>query len=418
MTDNLLQSATRKNLRQLSAIRSIAFGGQLTSLVFFSQVQPIGLPFTILSAILALYGLVILMIWRRCFWAQPISEFEFFGHIVTDILFFSVLLFYSGGGSNPFVFYFLVPLSVSAATLPWRFTLSAAILSLGAYSLLLKYHVPIPALRPGHHAGASADLHILGMWLNFCLSAALITYFVTRMSAELRLREQAIAQQREDRLVDEQVLGIATLAAGTAHQLGTPLNTMKILLEELKAEPLTGQASEDIKLLEQQLEQCRSTLQQLVKTAGETSIDAVHQVPLRQYFSELLEHWQLLRPKVSLDLSIAASAPAISARLHPTISQALVSLLNNAADASPEKIAVTIDWDQRYAHLEITDYGDGIPAEIRKGLNKPFTSSKPEGMGLGLFLTKATLNRFGGEVILRSSPQGTKTTVTFRIGDD
>lgn len=410
------QPATNNNLRQLGVIRAIALICQLLSLAYFTFLKPIGLPGAILSKILALYALVTLLTWQRSFWSKRISETEFFTHILIDVLFFSVLLFYSGGGTNPFVFYYLVPISISAVTLPRCFTLGTAALSLIAYCVLLRFHVQIPPLEPDHHH--SGKLHLLGMWLNFCLSAALITYFVTQMAEELRRQEQAIARQRENRMVDEQILGIATLAAGTAHELSTPLNTMKILLEELKNAPLDNQSREDVQMLEQQIDQCRTTLQQLVKTASETTDQEIQAQPLRAYFTTLLERWQLLRPQTRLDLTIAASAPAIEARLHPTIAQALISLINNAADASPEKITVNIDWDQHLVRLQIIDYGTGFHPLIEIELNEPFTSSKPNGMGLGLFLTKATLNRFGGEVHLQSSPSGTTTTVTLKIDDE
>ncbi len=416
MTDDAPnQSATRRHLQQLSTIRFIALGCQLLALVFFSQVRPIGLPAGVLGGILAVYALIILLTWRRSFWQKAISEVEFFGHIVVDILFFSALLFYSGGGTNPFVFYYLVPISISAATLPRHFTLSAAVLSLTSYSLLLRFYVPIPALQPGHHGDQSGDLHIVGMWLNFCLSAALITYFVTRMSGELRAQEQATARHREDQLVDEQILGIATLAAGTAHELGTPLNTMKILVEELKTTEANDQVHDDIGLLERQIDQCRITLQQLVKTAGESTAEASVSEPVRSYFETLIERWQLLRPQVPLNAEITPSAPPVSARFHPSVSQALISLINNAADASPEKIRISVDWDHSQARLVITDHGAGVSPAIRQDNPRPFTSSKPDGMGLGLFLTKATLKRFGGEVSLQSKPQGTTTTVTLKF---
>ena len=311
---SLTISAARQNLRQLSIIRNIALGGQLFALLFFSQIQDIGLPVTTLSIVLALYGLVIVTTWWRSFQSPAITELEFFSHLLLDILFFTALLYFSGGASNPFVSYYLVPISIAATTLPLRYTWSIALLSLGAYSWLLVNYLPIPALSPaleqGDHHDSSNNLHILGMWCNFVVSALLITYFVTRMASTLKEQEIKLAQQREDQLRDEQVIGIGTLAAGTAHELGTPLNTMKILVDEMRDEIQDEKSDfdEDLSILQQQIEQCRTTLKQLVVTA-EASTDGLEIKPIREYFGKLLERWQVMRPKIQANIHYSDNLP-------------------------------------------------------------------------------------------------------------
>ncbi len=415
--DTLTISAARQNLRQLSIIRNIALGGQLLALLFFSQIQDIGLPVITLSVVLAFYGIVIAATWWRTFQSPTITELEFFCHLLIDILFFTALLYFSGGASNPFVSYYLVPISIAATTLPLRYTWSIALLSLGAYSWLLVNYLPIPALSPaqeqGHHHGSSNNLHILGMWCNFVVSALLITYFVTRMASTLKQQEIKLAQQREDQLRDEQVIGIGTLAAGTAHELGTPLNTMKILVDEMKDEKPELEA--DLSILQQQLEQCRTTLKQLVLTA-ETSTDGLEIKPIREYFNKLLERWQVIHPKIQAVIAYADNLPEYETRFHPTIAQALMNLLNNAADASPRQVDVTLFWDANVVELNIRDYGKGITAKQQESLGKPFYSEKTDGMGLGLFLTQASINRYGGEVTIRpAAGKGTLTRVTLPL---
>jgi two-component system sensor histidine kinase RegB len=423
--EKLTISAARQNLRQLSIIRNIALGGQLLALLFFSQIQTIGLPVNILSVILAFYALIIIATWWRSFQKPAITEPEFFGHLLMDILFFTALLYFSGGASNPFISYYLVPISIAATTLPTRYTWSVALLSLGAYSWLLGNHFPIPALAPmsehGHHS-SSNNLHIMGMWCNFAVSALLITYFVTRMASTLKQQEIKLAQQREDQLRDEQVIGIGTLAAGTAHELGTPLNTMKILVDEMQHEPSDSNASnfhpsdfkEELTILQQQIEQCRTTLKQLVATA-ETSTDSLEVKPAREYFDKLLERWQVMRPKTQANIYYADNLPECTIRFHPTIAQSLTNLLNNAADASSE-VDVNLSWNTKAVQLSIRDYGKGITSEQLETLGQPFNSDKPDGMGLGLFLTQASVNRYGGEVsISPADDQGTLTQVVLPL---
>lgn len=419
-------SAARQNLRQLSIIRNIALGGQLLALLFFSQIQNIGLPVTVLSVILAFYALVIGITWWRSFQQPAITELEFFGHLLMDILFFTALLYFSGGASNPFISYYLVPISIAATTLPTRYTWSVALLSLGAYSWLLANYHPIPALSPmsGHeHHDSSNNLHIMGMWCNFAVSALLITYFVTRMASTLRQQEIKLAQQREDQLRDEQVIGIGTLAAGTAHELGTPLNTMKILVDEMQYEKSDSnpsdfhplEFSEELTILQQQIEQCRTTLKQLVATA-ETTTDSLEIKPVHEYFDKLLERWQVMRPKTQANIHYAENLPKCTISFHPTIAQSLTNLLNNAADASLD-VDVDLFWDKETVKLSIRDYGKGITSEQQEALGQPFNSNKPDGMGLGLFLTQASVNRYGGEVTISpAESQGTLTQVVLPLG--
>lgn len=426
--DTLIISAARQNLRQLSIIRNIALGGQLLALLFFSQVQDIGLPVITLSTVLALYGIVIAATWWRSFQSPAITEPEFFSHLLIDILFFTALLYFSGGASNPFVSYYLVPISIAATTLPLRYAWSIALLSLGAYSWLLVNYLPIPALSPaleqGHHHDSSNNLHILGMWCNFVVSALLITYFVTRMASTLKQQEIKLAQQREDQLRDEQVIGIGTLAAGTAHELGTPLNTMKILVDEMRGEisdeirDEKTDLDDDLSILQQQIEQCRTTLKQLVTTA-ETATDSLEVKPIREYFHKLLERWQVMRPKTQANIHYADNLPECKTSFHPTVAQSLTSLLNNAADASPEQVDVALSWDTKTVELSIRDYGEGITQKQQETLGKPFHSEKPDGMGLGLFLTQASINRYGGEVTISPAEgRGTLTRVVLPLIDE
>jgi len=408
-------SAVRLNLQRLSIIRNIALGGQLLALFFFSQLSDIGLPIIILSVLLAIYALVIGVTWWRSFRQPPITELEFFNHLVVDIVFFSALLYFSGGAANPFISYYLVPISIAAATLPARFTWSTVILSLLTYSLLMNFNISVPALMPTHMSGHNHDgsnLHLLGMWFNFAISAGLITYFVTQMAKTVRTQEAKIARQREDALRNDQILAIGTLAANTAHELGTPLNTMKVLVDELVAEDIDDQ---EMRILQQQVEQCRETLKQLVDTAESTRQEQQPQ-PLHEYFENLMEHWQVIKPELIASISFAENLPSTAALLHPTIAQSLLNLLNNAADASPEKVSVDIHWDTEFATLAIRDYGQGNANDIADHSGRPILSEKPGGMGLGLFLSQASLSRFGGEINIENAKGGgVLTTITLQL---
>lgn len=401
--------AARANLRQLSYIRYIAIGAQAITLIVFGQVYPLGLPIPILSAMVVVFLLVAIATHWRTYLPRTISNGEFFSHLLMDIFALSAVVYFSGGASNPFISYYLVPISIAAITLPGAMTWAVTLVSLTAYSLLVFFYHAIGGLDP-HSAhtggtGNSGNLHILGMWINFGLSAGLITYFVIRMAETLRQQEAELSAQKEEQMQDEQLLAIATQAASAAHELGTPLNTMKLLIDELKTTALAPDQRQDLSTLDKQIQRCHRTLQSLVRAAAFESQEP-EVATVSNYIASLLDSWRLLRPDVNPSISIAENCPDIRARFHPVLRQSLQNLLNNAADASPDHVAVDISWDENTLDLEVRDRGPGITPEQAEKLGTPGPSKKPGGLGIGLFLSHNSLNRHGGQVRLTNAPQG------------
>lgn len=401
-------SAPTQNLQRLLAIRCVLVLALLAAIGFAYVSGELPLPYLMLSFILTGLTAISVVTWLRLQQPWPVTEGEFFSQIVIDIISITLLLYFSGGASNPFVSYYLVPLSISAATLAWHYTWMVALLSLAAYSSLLFYNLPVPALAPSaahHHANSGLNLHIIGMWLNFVVSAGLITYFVVKMAAALRQQENQLVSHREDSLRDEQVMAVATLAAGTAHELGTPLSTVKVLINEMQSDYRDNKAlSEDLALLKSQVDQCRDSLHQLAQQAGQ--YQHAQPQPLRAYCNQLIDKWLLMRPQVKADINVSSSAPDIDITLHATVDQSIINLLNNAADASPGQVDVAIDWDTQALRIDIGDRGKGVPVEFADQLGKPFLTSKGKGLGLGLFLTHATLSRYQGTVKLYNREGG------------
>jgi two-component system sensor histidine kinase RegB len=401
-----MDSAIHHNLYRLGLIRAVVILGQCLALIYFSAFKPLGLATTEIAWILGIYASISIATANRNRFKVPITNKEFFIHLLVDIIFFSVLLYFSGGASNPFISYYLIPISIAAITLPRSYTVWIALIALFGYSLLLMYYVPVMAIAPSHmgHAMAGNNLHILGMWANFAISAAIISYFVSQIANELARQQQKIAEHREQQLENEQLLAIGTLAAGTAHELGTPLNTMRLLVDEMQQD---NNSNKDIDLLSQQIDQCKTTLKQLQSTANESSVNSYSNQTLHSYFDQLIERWQLMRPELNASVSYAKSEiPAPTIRFHPTIAQSILNLLNNAADASPSEVEVSISWSETEVIISIKDFGEGYETTSSKHINKPFASNKTDGLGLGLFLSQSTVTRFGGSISLDKLPEG------------
>ncbi len=414
-------SAMRQNLRRLVYIRYIALAGQLAALFVFSQHYDLNLPLNTLGPLIAFFTTIIILSHARTYWMKPLQQTEFCAHILIDIAALTALLYFTGGATNPFVSYYLVPISIAAITLPTIMTWGVTAVSLIAYSGLVFFHYPLEGLAPqAMHTDHDqtlvgvfgVNLHILGMWVNFALSAGLITYFVVQMAEALRRQEAELSAQKEEQMQDEQLLAIATQAAGAAHELGTPLNTMKLIIDNLQHEHLNGSQRKDIAILDQQIHRCHTTLQNLIRAAsfddkGDKSI------LVSIYVEELMDNWQLMRPDVHTVIILDDNSPPIKASFHPAIQQSLQNLLNNAADASPKQIEINISWNRKELHVEIRDYGPSISAEQIETLGhltSPTASNKPGGLGIGLFLSHHSLNRHGGHVSLSNTEGGGLTT--------
>lgn len=391
-------TTARHNLRQLTAIRYVLLAALALALLGLPELTEPRVR-QALALLLVLFAVLNAVTRHRTRLPRPISESEFFGHLLLDIGGLSLVLYLSGGASNPLVSYYLVPVSIAAATLTARLSWAVAALAFGCYSLLLLWYRPVAALEPAMHHG-EINLHVLGMWANFAVSAALISYFLVNMATELRRQQQHLERQREEQLRDEQLLAIATLAAGAAHELGTPLNTMKLLIDGAREEP-PELSTTDLDTLSTQLERCRVTLRKLVQAGDLGHTPAGRDV--REYLEALIERWQVIRPDARANVRLDADSPELDAYFHATLEPALQNLLDNAADASP-RIEIQGRWNKTQLELCIRDFGPGIRQDDR--LPRPGHSDKPDGLGLGLFLSHATIERHGGTVTLSPAPGG------------
>lgn len=370
-----------------------------------------------ITSALIVMGAINLLTFFRLKQTLAVTQLEFFIHLLVDLACLSLVFYLSGGANNPFISYFLVPICVSAATLSGRQTLIITCLSICSYSLLLYFHIPLPILSPEHqHTATRVNAHVLGMWLNFFISASLITYFVVKMAKDLRMQEEQLNRWREDEIRDEQLMAVATLAAGTAHELGTPLSTMKLLLSELRQDHCSNhQLAQDLTLLQQQVEQCSIILRGLVHTAEQTKDGQFPQQPIQNFCESIIERWKIIRPNAKSHIAFRNNSPKKQQSFHPSISQAIINLLNNAADADPNNLKIYIEWDDFNLEWKIEDEGPGIPDTIAQQLGKSFVDSD-KGLGIGLYLTHATINRYGGSISLHDrQPTGTLTHLHLPI---
>lgn len=399
-------SASRQNLWRLSWIRLLVLFSQAGTLVaaYLSQLVSLDwgpLLLVILSAVL-LYSLTALRL--RLHW--PVTELEFAVQLGLDLLLHSLLLYYTGGSTNPFVAYYLVPLTIAAATLPWTYPVVLSGLALSGYTVLLIWYRPLE-INGNQHDQLLISMHLFGMWLNFALSAVFITFFVSRMAQTVRDQEEDQAGHREEVLRDQQLMAVAAQAAGAAHELGTPLSTMSVLLGELRQEYRDQYGlQEDLALLQEQVGLCKSTLQNLVRAAEADRQQSIQTKSLVKWFEESLNRWHLMRPEATYTYEYSGTGDIPLVRPPADFGQALLNLLNNATDACADNLVIDLHWDEQEVCISIQDRGTGVPIQIIEQLGKPFITTKGKGLGLGLFLSQASITRVGGRVKLYNRESG------------
>ena len=304
------------------------------------------------------------------------------------------LVYFSGGYANPFISLLLVPLILCAVTLPammaWLMTAWVAVL----YSLLAAYYLPLALMLTDR---AAIHLHLLGMWLDFLLTAVLVAAFVTRLAVALRRREADLARAREQALRDEQIFALGMQAAAAAHDLATPLSSLRLSLGEL-ARDYSGddELAPGLAAMTGQVERMKSVLDRLAAAAGAARAAGTLNRALNDWIAEVFDHWRLMRRQVAACVKMAGPAPAPVVREAPSLVSALSTLLNNAADASPGELELDAGWDTQALDIRVSDRGPGLAA----------SASKPEGWGVGLMLARAALERFGGSIDLAPRPGG------------
>jgi len=403
-------SALKQNLRRLCWIRCILLMVQCAALTY-AYATELSLPFEHIGKLLLLSLAIIAFSFWRASPARPwpVTEMEFLVHLLADVLVLCLLLYLTGGASNPLVSLLLIPLTISAALLPARYTRVITAFSLASYSALLYYFIPLDILST-HHAPTGISPHIAGMWFTFLLSALLITYFITRMAQTLRLQELHLQRNREETLRDEQVLAVATLAAGAAHDLGTPLATMRVLLTELEHDTAGDKPlNDDIKLLGTQVERCKTSLQSLVSSAQDQAAGEELVVPTEDFLLQLLDSWRSLCPEIKVEAQMADDVRGTRLQNTPSLTQAMMNLLNNAAEVS-EVIDIDVSRQNNSLRITLRDYGPGISPDLLNQIGHSLLRQSEHGMGLGLFLTHATIERIGGSIQLENHPEGGSIT--------
>ena len=412
-------SASTANLRQICWLRCVLLSCEIVGLIVASLLLQYPLPFLPLFLITLVNTVFIgATLWRLAVLPAPVTQQELFWQLSLDVLGQSLLLYFTGGYTNPLVSIYLVIITTGAALLPvrqsWLLT-SAAIV---AYTLLMNWYQPLGkdiSVVLHSRQRQMINLHLLGMWFTFVISAGLINYFVVIMALALRRQTESIAQNRERQLRDETIMAIAIQAAGTAHELGTPLSTMAVILGDLQQEYSNEPAlTEDLNLLRTQVNQCKKKLSLLVQNSHYSGVE---NISITRFLENTLEQWQLVRPNIPVIYSPPCwkQPPVIQCDL--SLTQAIISLLDNAAKSCKKQITLSVIHNTTKTTIRIDDQGAGISETVAQQAGTIiFNSPDSDGMGLGLLLSCASIERLGGQVMLYNrGGSGVRTEIVLPV---
>ncbi len=376
--------------------RLILVGGALVFAEVLVVVLLVGLlharlPLASLALVIALHLTINVIAWIRL-GRTGMSAVELALQLAVDASSIATVVFLTGGYANPFISLLLVPLILAAVSLPpfhaWGMAFWVGVL----YTLLMRFYRP---LETQVSSQVAVDMHLFGMWLNFLMTAALVAAFVGRLSAILRRRDAQLAEAREQRLRDEQLFALGLQAASAAHDLATPMASVRITLDELRRDYAgDDELDRPLALLSGQLARMESVLERLGGAARGRGQSAGPPLPAGAWVARGLERWGLMWPKARVDLDIAEGLPAIPD--DAALEAVFMTLLNNAAEASPEDISVAVRRETDGLILTVADRGAGLLAE----------GGKPSGWGVGLELANATLARLGGTLAVGDRPGG------------
>jgi two-component system sensor histidine kinase RegB len=338
-----------------------------------------------------------------------------------DAFILTALLALSGGYSNPFSTMYLVNVALATVLLDAAWAWAMLGTSLALFALLFAlHHVGVLQVLSTLDNDEIMALHMQGMWVSFAVAAAFIVYIVARVQLALTRVEEALAAERSLSARKDKVASLATLAAGAAHELSTPLSTIAVAVKELmrSAERSGSQAGalEDLALIREQVGRCRDILHHMSAQAGENAGEPIIELPLADWVEEAMAF--LADPK-RIELHAGSDLAAYAVAGPPRgLARALRSLLKNAVLASSpdEPVVLRVAVEAGQVRIQVIDRGVGMPVEILSRAGEPFFTTKVpgEGMGLGLFLTQTLAEQLGGSLELRSTP-GTGTTATLKL---
>lgn len=392
-----------QNMLQLVQLRWLAIAGQCVTILLTHYAFGIVLPIVPMLAVLA--GLALLnavsMLWLRS--GRPIDNRALLVALLLDVLCLSVQLYFSGGATNPFVSLFLLQVVLGSVLLKQGSTWVVVVVTSIAFALLTIVYRPI--VLPDDYRTSLFQLHVQGMWVCFALVAVLLVMFVTRINRNLRARDAHLAAMQRQAAEEDHIVRIGLLASGAAHELGTPLSSLSVILGDWRRAPgIAGDPdlAHDLSEMQAEVQRCKAIVTGILLAAGEARGEASTVTSVRAFFGRVVADWQAARGFAGLryDDAFGVDVPIVS---DTVLQQMVFNLLDNAAEASSEEIRIGLARDGDMLLVTVADRGSGFATATLDAIGRPYNSTKrTAGAGLGLFLVANVMRKLGGTMEARN----------------
>jgi two-component system sensor histidine kinase RegB len=404
---NLEHAAGYRNMQQLIQLRWIAVVGQITTIATVTLGFGVELPLPAMLRILAC--LIAFNIFSQLRWHEQrtVDNRQLFMALLVDVFSLTAQLYLSGGVSNPFVFLYLLQVILAAVLLqPWSTWTIVAIAGLCVAGLAL-FAKPLPL--PFDHDRGLSSLYIQGILISIVVTAALLVIFLTRINRNLRAGDAQLADLRQRAAEEEHIVRMGLLASGAAHELGTPLATLAVILGDWRRMPEFSKNPEllaEIGEMQAQLKRCKSIVSGILLSAGEARGESSVKTTVKVFLDQLVAEWRANRTIVSFNYEnrIERDLAVVS---DSTLKQMIWNVLDNALEASPGWVHLVVTRDADSLTLVVTDSGCGFAPGMLDQFGKPYQSTKERpGGGLGLFLVVNVARTLGGTVSARNRDEG------------
>lgn len=405
--DSVEIAAGHRNMLQLIQLRWLAVVGQLVTIYVVSAGFGIELPLRhmlVVLACLVAFNLVSQLRWRR---RRAVANGELFLALLVDVASLTAQLYFSGGTHNPFAFLYLLQVILGAVLLEAWSTWTIVVVTCACLAGLSRFFQPL-ALPPGNADGL-AGLYVQGMLICFAVNAALLVVFISRINRNLRLRDAQLANLRQRTVEEEHIVRMGLLASGAAHELGTPLATLSVILGDWRRMPeLNSKAElrEDIAEMQSQLQRCKQIVSGILLSAGEARGESSAKTTINTFMNELVREWRAARTVTGFDYENHIE-PDVPVAFDTVLKQTVFNMLDNALEASPQWLCLATRREAEALIVEVTDAGPGFSPDMLAQLGKPYQSSKGRpGGGLGLFLAVNVARTLGGSLTAKNRTEG------------
>src|SRR6202045_113514 len=405
----------RKNLLLLVQLRWVAVIGQVVAILVVHIWFGIVLPLTQLAIVIAfLMGLNIVSLLRHRY-RNIVSNIELFLGLLLDVAALTAQLYLSGGAANPFVSLYLLQVTLAAVLLDAWSTWALVVITSGCFIWLTAFHRDVFLWRG--RVGDFAWLHIQGAFVCFVLSATLLVLFITRINRNLRARDAHLASLRQQSAEEDHIVRMGLLASGAAHELGTPLATLSVILNDWQHMPTLKEApelSQEITEMQLQVDRCKTIVSGILMSSGEARGEGTLRTTVNAFLDGLAAEWRASRSPRRFDYTNAFGRDEAIVS-DTALKQVIFNLFDNALEASPNVVRVGVGRTDGDLVVTVTDEGPGFSAEMLAEFGKPYRSSKGRlGGGLGLFLVVNVVRKLGGLVVAENAA-GRGAIVTLRL---